>query len=179
MADKTNELEIDGFEFCSKKDILIAQNELKGIEYLKKKTNMKNPRAVLTIYNKLVNEGLFYTPIGINYLKELQKFLIENNEIDNNSIANIPVKSFDERVTKKNLLDNLMQVFGNSSRKYKERLKLSAIINIILIIVIISMFIITKTSNNVNVINYERKLIDKYSSWEQDLTARENALRDN
>lgn len=178
MADKTNELEVDGFEFSSKHDMLVAENELKGVEYIKKKTNMKNSKAVLPVYNKLISEDLFHTPIGIGYLKELQKFLIDSNEIDNNSIAKIPVQPLGEGVTKKNIVDKLMLGFSNLNKGYRERLKLAVMMNIILVIVIVAMFIITKTSNNVNIINYEEKLIDKYASWEQDLAERENALKD-
>lgn len=126
----------------------------------------------------MVSEGLFHTPIGISYLREIQKFLFENNEIDNNRIATIPVEPLEDGISKKNMVDKIAQVFSNSRKAYRERLKLSIITNIILILVIIAMFIITNTSNNINIINYEEKIIDKYASWEQDLTEREKALKD-
>lgn len=42
---------------------------------------------------------------------------------------------------------------------------------------ILGMFYVNSTINSPNILNYEQKLLDKYSSWEQDLTEREEALR--
>lgn len=176
MADKNIELEIDGFVFCSRRDALIAENELKGVEYLKKKANMKSPSTVLVVYNKVVSEGLFHTPIGIGYLRELQKFLIDSKEIDNNSITDIPVEPLGDGISKRNMVDKIAHMFSNSRMAYRERLKLTIFTNVILVIVIIAMFVISTTGNNVNILNYEEKLVDKYAAWEQDLTERENAL---
>ena len=175
MADRDN-LEIDGFVFCSRRDAIAAENELKGVEYLKKKANTKNVKTVLVVYNKLVSEGLFHTPIGISYLKELQQLLIDSKEIDNNSIKNIQVEPLDNGISKRNMADRIAHIFSNSKKAYRERLKMSIIINIILAIVIADMFVITTTGNNVNILNYEEKLVNKYASWEQDLTEREKAL---
>ena len=46
-----------------------------------------------------------------------------------------------------------------------------------LVIVIIALFVITGTSKNPNIINYENALIDKYSSWESELNQKEKDLR--
>ena len=40
------------------------------------------------------------------------------------------------------------------------------------------MFIITGTSKNPTIINYETELINRYSAWEQELTEREAAIRE-
>lgn len=178
MAERKNEFELEGFSFCSKQDMLVAENELKGVEYLKKKTNMKNPKSVLVVYNKIVAEGLFHTPIGMKYLIELQKYLLDNKEIDNNTISQIPVEPLHEGISKKKLVDKIAMIFSNSKKAYRERLKLALITNVILVFVIVGMFIIAKTSNQVNILNYEEKIVDKYASWEQDLTERENKLKE-
>lgn len=177
MGDK-DVLEIDGFVFASKADAKVAENELKGIEYLKNKNNMNNPKAALVIYNKMVAEGIFHTPIGIGYLRDLQRLLIENDNIDNNSIMQIPVEPLAEGISKKNVVDKIAKVFSNSRKAYREKLKVSMTLNIILVIVIIAMFVISTTGNNVNIINYEEKIIDKYAKWEEELTERENVLRE-
>ena len=54
---------------------------------------------------------------------------------------------------------------------------LSIILNVLLMIAIIAMFTITLESDNPNVLNYERALTDRYASWEQELTEREQAVR--
>ncbi len=177
MAEFKNEFELEGFTFCSKQDMLVAKNELKGVEYLKKKTNMKNPKSVLVVYNKVVAEGLFHTPIGMRFLIELQKYLLDSKEIDNNSVLQIPVEPLNESISKTNIVDKITMIFSNSKKAYRERLKIAYMTNVILILVIVGMFIIAKTSNQVNIINYEETLVNKYASWEQDLSERENKLK--
>lgn len=52
------------------------------------------------------------------------------------------------------------------------------IVNILLGILVAAMFWITLNSNNPNILNYKRKITNEYASWEQDLTERENAIRE-
>jgi len=60
--------------------------------------------------------------------------------------------------------------------KYRELFYLTLTISIVLFIAIVSMFIITSTSDNINILNYENEIIDKYSTWEQELTDKEKEL---
>ena len=41
----------------------------------------------------------------------------------------------------------------------------------------IFMFILANTSSNPNIINYERKIQDKYAKWAEELKDKENELR--
>lgn len=61
---------------------------------------------------------------------------------------------------------------------YKGRFITSLILNFILAIVVGAMFAIALTSAQPNILNYERALINKYAAWEQELTERENRLRE-
>lgn len=169
--------EVDGYTFANEKDAQVAENELKGVEYLKQKNKFDNPRKILVVYNRLVSEGIFNTPVGLSYVRELQKFLLESDEIDNNAILPIAAEPLSSGVSKKRIMDRIATLYSNSKYAYRERLKISYAMNIVLIIVVIAMFIITNTSNNVNILNYEEKLIDKYASWEQELSQREAKLR--
>jgi hypothetical protein len=51
-------------------------------------------------------------------------------------------------------------------------------INVLLALLIILMFVIAINSNQPNILNYRRILQNRYASWEQDLTQREQAIRD-
>ena len=48
---------------------------------------------------------------------------------------------------------------------------------IALIVIIIGMFWIVITSDNLGYFNAEDKVLNKYSSWEEELNAREAAIR--
>ena len=60
----------------------------------------------------------------------------------------------------------------------KVGLHLSVIMNIVMIVAIIAMFVITLNSDQPNILNYERNLQNKYASWEQELTRREQTVRE-
>jgi hypothetical protein len=40
------------------------------------------------------------------------------------------------------------------------------------------MFVITSTTNNATVLNYETEIINRYEDWEQDLNEREQKVKE-
>ena len=72
MAVKEQIYQIDGFIFYGKKEAEQAKKEAAGVEYLKAKIDKNQPEAVLSVYNKTVEENLFETPVGLSYMRELQ-----------------------------------------------------------------------------------------------------------
>lgn len=180
---KTNNQEylVGGFEFFTKEEADAARKEKEGIEYLKQKTDFKDPTAVLNIYNKLLEKGLFQTPVGYCTLHEMQKFLNEQETIDNIDIKNIPINRNTHLVSEEmeainKITEQPSSAYSKSGKDYKQFYKNSFILNILLIIAIMIMFYITYTGENATVLNYETKIIDRYSKWEQELTEREKAL---
>ena len=61
---------------------------------------------------------------------------------------------------------------------FKMRFRASFAINVILLLIVIGMFAVTATSGNINIINYENELIEKYESWEQKLEEKEEKLKE-
>ena len=49
---------------------------------------------------------------------------------------------------------------------------------VFLIILVILMFVITIKSNNPNILNYKEAIINEYASWEEELNAREEAIKE-
>lgn len=164
---------VEGFEFTNEQEVNTAQSELRGINYIVSRTDMNNPKSVLILYNKIIDKKLLKTPIGLKFLKEVQDMLLSSKEIDENLIKPIPTV-LDVEITKSELHNTVLRNKGKS--KYKRLMVNSIIVNVILIIVIIFMFIITGQSNNLNIINYENRIKDQYSSWEEELNQRESSL---
>ncbi|MGN0341418.1 MAG: hypothetical protein ACI4DO_01365 [Roseburia sp.] len=63
-------------------------------------------------------------------------------------------------------------------KKMQQRARVLLGVNVLLVIAIIAMFLITLTSGNTTILNYENQIIDKYESWEQDLQQREDQLKE-
>lgn len=68
--------EAGGFVFRTKKEAELAQREIEGTKYLRQKLDMENPNAVFSIYQNLIEQDLFETPVGYCFLKELRDYLL-------------------------------------------------------------------------------------------------------
>ena len=77
MADK-EEWIVDGYQFGSAKDATQAKAELLKIQKLEDKMDYRNPHMVYMVYHKAIENRIFKTPIGYEYLRKLQKHLKEN-----------------------------------------------------------------------------------------------------
>ena len=173
---------VDGYYFRTKETALEAQNELNAIKYVSMKTDLKDPKQVYLLYNKLLEKELFKTIVGIGYLKKLQDFLYVSDEIPNDKIQPI---SFDYELQE--LLKGRREITRNKSvinklkkqkKKYNDMFIKAIIVNVVLVAVIAFMIIITLTSKNPNIIDYENKLQNKYSTWQEELESQEESIKE-
>ena len=181
---------VGGFSFSSEHEAEIAKKELEGIKYVKGKLDMNQPERVLQLYNKMVDEKLFATAIGISYLADLREYLESIPMINRNDIHAIYVSHPDvEEAIKeqKQIQREKVQEVKTAAKKVVEagknsalegKLKFSYALNVILVICVILMFIITGTSKHPTILNYETELVNRYSAWEQELKEREAAIRE-
>ena len=91
--EKTEKYEVEGFLFETKEEAELARKEADAIRYLKKMNNMKNPKVMYQVYEKMISQKLFVTPIGREYLKNLQRQLLGRYE--KKDIPSIPVINAD------------------------------------------------------------------------------------
>ena len=188
--------EAGGFVFQTKKEAELAQREIEGTKYLRQKLDMENPNAVFSIYQNLIEQDLFETPIGYCFLKELRDYLLMIPAISNEEVLAIPIRypqteeeekkqkkeqkkeeQRKERQREKEKAKNKKEQ-KKEGKNYKGRCQFFMVTSLILLISVVSMMLLAATSDNVNILNYENKLIDKYSSWEQELEEREQAVKE-
>ena len=175
---------INGYLFSTRAEYDKAVQEKKGINYLNAQLDMNNTDKVYKLYTELIEKQIFVTPIGMDYLKLLRKTILNNENYKESDILPIPVvtatKQEKERVEKyiSTRYEKDIKDLKNKDKKVSGRFKTSLILNIVLIIVIGVLFYLTTTSSHPTLINYERKLQDKYASWEEDLKQREQELKD-
>ncbi len=190
MYDRKNEgFVVEGFCFMDVDEAEQAKKEREGIKYIKSKTDKNYPETVLNIYNKMIDEELFETAVGHAYMKELQDYLVMMPAIDNNDIAAIPIKHPNveasvkkERMKQRNqqrvMEEKLKKAKAENKGKIAKKYKTSLVFNLIFAVCIVLMFIINMTSQMPTILNYETELVDKYAAWEQELTEREQAIRE-
>lgn len=188
--------EAGGFVFRTKKEAELAQREIEGTKDLRQKLDMENPNAVFSIYQNLIEQDLFETPVGYCFLKELRDYLLMIPVISNEEVLAIPIRypqteeeekkqkkeqkkeeQRKERQKEKEKAKNRKEQ-KKEGKNYKGRCQFFMVTSLILLISVVSMMLLAATSDNVNILNYENKLIDKYSSWEQELEEREQAVKE-
>lgn len=136
------------------------KKELEGIKYIQQNNDLKDIKTVLALYNKLAEKKLFRTQAGLDFLDSLKTKLEKSKEIRKQDIY-----GYQEPDKKEKKEDS-----------YKIKFYNSLIINIILLAALIAGFYITLFSDNVNILNYENKLLDKYTAWEESLKERESIV---
>ena len=189
---------VGGFAFENPSVGEEALKEQEAIEYVNKQLNFNDTKSLLTLYNQMVTRRMFHTEVGYVYLKSIQEHLMKA-DVDPALIESIPVyididettqddvKKSDNAVKKKpdtnGEVSNNIQ-FKNKERKLKQKIKkyqkltvAFLAIAIVLVVTVVAMFVIAGTSDNPTILNYEEVLLNKYSSWEQDLQHREDELR--
>ncbi|MBO5281669.1 MAG: hypothetical protein J6B43_00865 [Lachnospiraceae bacterium] len=168
----------EGFLFLNAEDAGLAATERKQIAYLEAHLDYQNPEQVLAFYDKALQERIFKTPVGMIYLKQLQSFLLEQAGMDPTRVAMIPVYQpcTGGPEKKENPRIRAKQVLEEESRSL--RLRLSVILNVLLVIAVISMFIMTLQSDRPNILNYRTAILNEYAAWEQELSEREQVIRE-
>ncbi len=189
---------VEGFAFASQEAASLAQREAESIQYVKSQMNMKSPRMALEVYRKLTQEEVFETPVGIAFLKELRDYLLAQPEIQEElapvqtqkmgavlagrqagememaSLYDDKLRQAKERV--RSMEQKKKQAEQNLNKK-KNSLRFSLFFNLFLILVVVGMVSITLVDDNPNILNYEEKILDKYSAWESELDEREQELK--
>lgn len=167
-----------GFVFKNIKDAEKAVEEEKRIKYIKEHLDYSQPESVLVIYNKMLKNKIFETPVGYSFLMDTRNFLLSNRFIDDANVSDISVnnvfvqsEAYDVRipVKKKASKGALEQLQG----KYRT----ACIAAITMAVMVVIMFVITMKSDNPNILNYKTALENKYASWDQELNERERAVK--
>jgi hypothetical protein len=178
---KEENFTVAGYTFTTKEAAENARNEMNAIRYVSSKTDSKDPKQIYVLYNTMLDKELFKTPVGLDYLKDLQQYLYNNKDIPNDKIRPIPINSelqsmLADRREMTKTRGKLIELTKERD-KYKDKYIKMIIVDVALIFVVIAMAVIMYTSQLPTVINYENKLQDKYAGWAEELESREAQVK--
>lgn len=173
-------LSVGGFLFHNEADASLARIEEQKIEYIEARMDYSSPESIRYVYEKSIQENLFKTPVGLRYMKQLQEFLLSQPQVAPDTVSAIPLQvTFGEDLkARKSKRAEKTPAEKRKEEKQKSRFTISVVINVLLGIAVVAMFYISLKSDQPNVFNYERTLLNKYASWEQELTEREQVIRE-
>ena len=174
---------VNEYQFELREEYEVAVQEKKGVDYLDAQLDYNDTQKVLRTYNELIRKGIFYTPVGVDYLKRLRNLLVNSSEISDDKIMPLFIpsgKKRDSAKVEKYISNKYKETVGTMNKDIKKTKALNRnliAINIVLVVIVIAMFIISYTSDSPNILNYERELQDKYAGWAEDLREKEDELR--
>lgn len=176
LADKTDFF-AEGYRFVTTQDAEQALLEKKKAAYFESKLVNRNPQNMLSVYDKILDERVFLTPAGWEYLKRLQEELrllgIEEEKIR-------PIPMYVTFVHHNNDEETAVRQRVKTAKKKdaaKSRFVISVLINVILAFMVVVMFVISLNGSNPNILNYKKNIENEYAAWEQELTEREQEIR--
>ncbi len=172
------EFTVNGFLLGTKEDVELAKTELVTVKYIDKKIENRSANTVLSVYQGALERRLFRTPVGYSYLHDLQKRMLQGG-IPREDIQPIPLYQVYNNSHLEDVPKRIVTV-APKKKKDSSKIKIRALltVNIVLIIIIVLLFAISINGNVPTVINYKNVIENEYASWQQELTERENKIRE-
>ena len=168
---------VDGFLFLSAEDAAAAREELKKAKYLKRHLEYHSADTILQLYRKALEDRTFQTPVGLAFVNELREQLIEAG-VEEFEIEPIPVYYDVVQNKMRSGYEPVKEKEEEKPKKDNGRFKASVALNVILAVLVTAMFCVAMTGNNPNILNYKNTIVNQYAAWEQELTGREQAVRE-
>ncbi|MBR4832436.1 MAG: hypothetical protein IKZ97_07415 [Butyrivibrio sp.] len=169
---------VGGYEFLNENDAQKASMDLSKIKLLEARVNASKPVDIKAVYEKAIENKIFKSPIGWQYLVKLRDKLLEGGYSEADLIP-IPLdvvftrhSAFENLAVKQRIKPEAKKSGGDFGKIF------SIILNIVLIILVGVMFYIASNSESDNIINYKRNITNRYSSWDEELKTREKAVRE-
>ncbi|MCM1282049.1 MAG: hypothetical protein NC180_04925 [Muribaculaceae bacterium] len=186
---------VEGFTFGTEEEARLAKKEAEGIKYILGRNDMEDPGTVLRLYNRLIEKEVFSTPVGFRFLGELRSGLLKLPYMQAEHLRPLPTGQPGKPAEKKS--DPLQAQAAKSraveaedaeeedaeeedveeEKSYYRPFLVSTFFAVVFALALLGVFIITAVSkDNTTILNYENSLIDKYESWDRQLTEREREL---
>ena len=168
----------EGFKFLSENDAQKAAMDQSKIKILEARVKASRPGDIKAVYEKSIENKIFKTPVGWEYLHGLRNKLLESGYTEEELIP-IPLNV---SMTRPSALENLSVPQRIKPEKPRGNVEFKRVfpivLDVVLAILVGIMFYIAATGENDNIINYKRNVTNRYSSWEQELTDREKKVRE-
>lgn len=184
MADK---FRVDHFQFEDRDAYERAAKEKKIVQAMRGKFRFSDVEVAKKVYVKAVEEQVFSTAVGYEFLIELRKSILASGKVPQKELPAIPVHgSGGENAA----APPAANTENGSTQRYKRLYEGQKILNkrmkfvLFVAVLIVVAFVVIDVNSEYSVFTYftdykakmEEELINKYEGWEKELKAREDAL---
>ena len=171
-----NKFTFQGHTFDDEKQLLTAKKEAEAIEYLRSKTNFSNLNQLFNLYNRILDKDMMETVIGIAFLEEIRGVLLGSGLFKEEQIRPVPLPKEKKKEKKRAEIRKRTReaILLEQSKKAMIKWKIACFF---LSFLVVGMFVIVLTgSRSPLAIRYEEDILNKYSSWAEELQEREDLL---
>ncbi len=175
--------QVGDYVFETRREAEAAEKERQAVAYVRQHLDLNDRKKVRDLYEKLLEDRTFCTAVGEDFLAELREILKETPQEDRADGTEREPQEDRADGTKGKPQENRAGRAGQKKaamerqlRKYRRLSRIFGVASAAMLVMILGMFYITADSKNPTILNYEQKLIDKYASWETELTQREREL---
>lgn len=187
------EYQLDGFLFQNKEDYDRAVKEKETITYLKANSNSDDMKALLRIYNRSIEKESFRTVIGMEYMNDIRKRLVDSGLVSKEALAPIPVQRStvlfkdrgEDQARNGADLERQLKRYKDAYESASAGKTIKNLAIVILVLIIFAMILITyKTKYSVFTYftDYKEKMrnevIDEYENWQEQLEQKEQELKE-
>lgn len=165
MADNKKYL-LDGYTFETEAGLQRAKLELSRINQVKKDYNLNDLAEMRRAYDLLINSGMFETPVGIGFLREMQKILARDPE-NRRTLRAIPAPRGATEDLEKFQRDLIAK--KETVETYDTKLRNQHIVIIFLIAVVAALFLFTIFDRNIAPMLVKDQVTDQYSTWQEQI----------
>lgn len=177
MADKT-QYQMDGYQFLDKHSFELAKLEKDRIEVIKQSMAQDSPENMKVVYDKLTQKLYFSTPIGMDFLGEMRKYLLAFYKEEDLLPIPVPTGRITKGVRGKTVdIERYKKLKSEKDRIAQIKGKLTIAV-IAMLITIIGILFILLTNENVGYMRTEEKIVNKYAAWEERLYNWEQELNE-
>lgn len=164
----------DGYIFLNDNDVKMAEEEKKKIQYLEEKLDYDNIESTKKVYEKALNERVFRTPVGFEYMRKIRAELLVRGVPEEELIPLRLYQSYSSDEDKRPV-----RIYKVEKKKEDNSgiLRTSLWLNVALFLIAVGMIVIAMLGETTNVLNYRYKLENDYAAWEQELQEREEVIR--
>ena len=169
-----------GYYFADDGGYREAKREEETVEYIRAHTDLSDINKAAKLYHKLVERGTFKTIVGFDFLQELKRQVIRGGIVTEAGLPPIRIEKEDKKIRAYNgeLSHEAEERHLEAIEELRIKLRSSRIICGFLIVIILAMLLISVFSDRSVFVNKENEIINKYSAWEEELDAREKALKE-
>ncbi|MDE6847258.1 MAG: hypothetical protein K2J99_16045 [Lachnospiraceae bacterium] len=177
MEKNEDELIVGGYRFGTVADAETARMEQKKIANVEQHLDYHKPQNVLLVYNKAIDNRVFLTPLGMSYLHRMQQQMVKCG-VPKEKIKPIPMYATFSNKTENNSSIRRSVTSRGTKVEFKGRFITSVCVNLLLAAALTAMLILSFVSDVPTIVNYRTAVENEYSEWEQELSDREQAVRE-